>query len=169
MSGGFLYTMPPHRRAIIGFLAGATWVLPFYQGLWTTCAQAGLNLQPYPSGGIPLLLLLCAAGGGIWCHPRQPRPPPARPVLVPWNAPRHGDFRAALVRPRSTHRGTRRRRVASGSDAANPNHSRCVGLRPWSDSPSDFVPVHRGITGIPSAKLTPRPWIVSYKTTHGAS
>lgn len=55
--------MPPHRRAIIGFLAGATWVLPFYQGLWTTCAQAGLNLQPYPSGGIPLLLLLCAAGG----------------------------------------------------------------------------------------------------------
>jgi uncharacterized protein (DUF983 family) len=60
--------MPTRARLFSGAVIGALCVLPFYQGLWTACAKAGLSLRLYPAGGLPLIILLCligaVAGGG---------------------------------------------------------------------------------------------------------
>ena len=54
--------MQTRSRLLSGAGIGAICVLPFYQGLWTACAKAGLSLHPYPSGGLPLILVLCLIG-----------------------------------------------------------------------------------------------------------
>lgn len=54
--------MQTRSRLFGGAAVGAICVLPFYQGLWTACAKAGLSLHLYPSGGLPLILVLCLIG-----------------------------------------------------------------------------------------------------------
>ena len=48
-----------------GFLAGALCVLPLFEGVWNACAEAGLRFEPYPRGGVPLILSLAATGGAL--------------------------------------------------------------------------------------------------------
>jgi len=50
---------------MLGGFVGALCVLPFYQGLWTACAKAGLRLQPYPAAGLPLIVSLALIGGAL--------------------------------------------------------------------------------------------------------
>jgi hypothetical protein len=57
--------MQARSRAALGGMVGALCVLPFYQGLWTACAKAGLRLQPYPAAGVPLVVTLAVTGGTL--------------------------------------------------------------------------------------------------------
>ena len=57
--------VPALRRAMFGAVAGGACVLPLFVGLWTACAEAGLRMEPYPPGGVPLIVILVAAGAAL--------------------------------------------------------------------------------------------------------